>query len=116
MHVLAATMLCAAIALLLFGAYSFMTAFGIVRVKLPAIFTDYSKSYAVDSYIWDELIPATARRRYFMYTTSITVGAAFLAGFVFCVGNSVAALCFALVSILGAAHTLRRWFQYRDRL
>jgi len=116
MHLLEFIMLVAATMLLVLGAYSFMSAFGMIRVKLPAIFTDFSKSYAVDAYIWDELIPAAARRRYFIYTVSITLAAGFMGGFIFSQGNSIAALFFGGVAVLGATHTLRRWFQYRNRL
>lgn len=116
MHVLAAITFCAAVALLLFGAYSFMTVFGIVRVKLPAIFTDYSKSYAVDAYIWDELVPAIARRWYFLHLTAGTLGAAFMGAFVFIQGERIGALFFGAVFVLGTTQTARRWFRYRSRL
>ena len=116
MSVLAFAMLIAATVLLLLGAYSFMSAFGIIRVKLPAIFTDYSKSYAVDAYIWDELVPATARRWYLVPMVAGTLGAAFMGVFLFIQGERIGALFPTGVFLLGTAHTTTRWFRYRSRL
>ena len=116
MHLLAFIMLVVATALLLLAVCSFMSAFGLIRVKLPAIFTDFSQSYAVDAYIWDELVPPAARRRYFVFLIAGTLGAAFMAAFVFMQGEGIGALFFGAVFVLGVVQTGNRWFRYRGRL
>ena len=116
MDLLAFIMLVVATALLLLAAYSFMSAFGLIRVKLPAIFTDFSQSHAVDAYIWDEIVPTAARRRYFVYLVAGTLGAAFMGAAVFIEGEQIGALLFGAVFVVGVVQTTNRWRRYRSRL
>jgi hypothetical protein len=104
-------------AFLLLGVFSNMRAFTLVQTKLPGIFKHgYFASYLVEKYIWDEAIPAEARRKYFVYLGATVAGAGFMAGFAFLQDILVATLWCSGIAIYGAMYTLRRWFQYRHRL
>jgi hypothetical protein len=96
-------------------AYFSVSALQQIRPLLPIQFRDpLTSRYALDAFVWDTSMPASARRNYMISLIAATAAAACITGFMFLQGAMDGALAFAVVFILTAGLTVTRWIKYRD--
>jgi len=106
-----------AMALLGVAAVQYWSVLDQVLPTVPTQFQDQPHGgLAIDIYIWNNNVPARARRQYLMCNVLGSIACALIAVGVFSFGDVVGGWCFAGVSALGAAWTAQRWIKYRELL
>lgn len=85
-----------------------------IRSRLPPNMRDpLAARFAIDIFVWDEVIPKTIRRRYFLFLVSCSVLAGCIAASLFLLGLLSISEVFAVLFVLFSLHTVSRWFKYR---
>lgn len=72
-------------------------------------------SWAFDTYVWNNLVPASARRQYLRAMIFGSISFASISGSVLTYGERIPALLFAALSLLAAVLAFWRWFKHRGQ-
>jgi hypothetical protein len=99
------------------GCFQWAAAFRQVEPVIPDQFKEnWSTGYAFLTYVWSNLVPASARRRFLRCLVLSAMALALMGGTVFLQGQTFGAVLFAAASAYNAAAALWLWIKHRDQL
>ncbi len=96
--------------------YQHLLALREVQRILPEHLSDEeTASWAFDTWIWNSIVPASARRQYLRAMIFASISFASIAGTVLAYGDRIPTLLFAGLSVLAAVLAFWRWFKHRGQ-